>query len=848
MRIAKCRSTGLIPAFILMSVLCAVVGLAAPGLQYLWTMDTPEEVAAFDNDNTGAQLACTSEHVIQGSSALAVMPDGKALETKVALPLVGERIKLWSEAGSIVINYYFPETMVRVPSMFFMGMADLTTGFNWVAGIFAKPSIKPGWNEVRYTLNSLMRALDETHQYKVYLAFAAEEAGRKIPLTEKFYIDGIYGEGGTLVTRDQLLAQVPEATKQEVASLLKMSDAELLDAVERRAFEYFWHEANQKNGLIKDRLRDDAKASIAAVGFGLTAIPVAIERGWLGRESGYARVLTTLMTFANGGVEGKNGFFYHWPDMNTGRRGGSELSSIDTALFIAGAIFCGEYFKGTQVETLANELYAAIDWQWMTNGGDTLQMEWVPEKGGFTPPRWNSFNEGLLCTLLAMGSPTHPISPKAWHAIVRPIHEDHIRLTVETLFVYQYPQVWFDFRDKEDHYANYFNNAAVATRYNRQFALANKNYKTYAEDVWGLSAGDGPGGYKAYGASPGNHDGTVVPYASIASMPFTPELSMAALRGMLEKHGPLIWGRYGFVSGFNVDHHWYSKDYIGIDQGDLLAMVENYRTGLIWRYFMRNKYVQRALELAGFVAKKSDYAVTPKYAQEVAQRAAAPSKKTAKAARAGQPIRIDGDLADWQGFKPYVVDETMNVPDPGLVAVDTSKHKLRSSFYAAWDREYLYLAADVTDDVVVSNIAPDDVGGYYRTDSVEFYLDPSRGGGGGAGLLKLAVLPFDTQGRVQAVRHEDAKPGPVNAVSPGIKVASRRTGKGYAIEAAIPFSVLGLTPGVGSVLGFCHTVHNTSNTEASLGQFVRENMIAWNNVPEVWSSSQYWGELVLADK
>ena len=820
------------------------VGFAEATPQYIWTMDTPEEVAALDNDNTGAQFACVNEAVYQGSNALAVTPDGRAPETKVALPLAGERIKLWSAVGNIVINYYFPKTMTRVPTMFFMGMADLTNGFNWVGGIFAKPQIKPGWNQVSYALANVMRTLDETHQYKIYLAFAVEVNGQKVPLTEKFYIDAIYGEGGSLVTREELLAQVPVETKREVASLLSMSTSQLLDTVERRAFRYFWYEANPKNGLIKDRYSDDAKASIAAVGFGLTAIPVAIERGWLSQKSGYERVLTTLKTFANGGVEGKNGFFYHFTTMDTGRRAGSELSSIDTALFIAGALLCGEYFKGTQVETLANKLYTNVDWQWMTNGGDTLQMEWIPEKGGFTPARWSSFDEGLLCTLLAMGSPSHPISAKAWEAIVRPIHGSYIRLNTENLFVYQFPQVWFDFRDKEDHFANYFNNAAVATRYNRLFSLTNRSFRTYAEDIWGLSSGDGPGGYKAQGASNGNHDGTIVPYASLASMPFTPELSKAALRGMLSKYGLLIWGKYGFVSGFNVDQNWYSKDYIGIDQGDLLAMIENYRTGLVWKYFMRNKNIQRAMKLAGFIAKKSDYAVTPKYAQEIEEQAVVPTKKTANAAHIDQPMGIDGDLADWQEIKPHVVDETMNVLDTGLTKVDTSKHKLRSSFYMAWDRDYLYLAADVTDDVVVSNIAPGDVGGYYRTDSVEFYIDPSRGSGG-SGLFKLAVLPFDTEGHVQAVRHEDAKPGAINAVAPGTKVASKRTDKGYVIEVAIPFSLLGIVPAPGTKLGICHAVHNTSNTKAEIGQFVRENMIAWNNVPEVWASPQYWGELIL---
>jgi hypothetical protein len=299
-----------------------------------------------------------------------------------------------------------------------------------------------------------------------------------------------------------------------------------------RLSSYFWNEANPANGLIRDRSTKDSPCSIAAVGFGLSAIPVGIERGWITRDEGYERTLTTLKTFANGGVEGKNGFYYHFVDMSEGRRfGDCEISSIDTALFLAGALTAGQYFAGTEVEALANKVYEAADWQWMMNEGDTLSMGWKPEIG-FLSARWNSFNEGLLAYVLAIGSPTYPIPASAWDCIFRPVNENYISLPQETLFVYQYPAAWVDFRNKEDSYANYFNNAATATRMNRLFAVLRRfNYSTYDMDIWGLSACDGPAGYKAYGASEGNHDGTVAPYASIASMPFTPGLSVCGHPG-----------------------------------------------------------------------------------------------------------------------------------------------------------------------------------------------------------------------------------------------------------------------------------------------------------------------------
>lgn len=812
---------------------------------YLWTMDTQDELKGFDNDNTGAQFALEDRIVAQGDKSVAVIPSGSAPETKLALDLNGSRLERWIGKKEVSLNVYLPPENKLNPTMFFLGMADVTGDWTWVGGVFSQAERRPGWNEIHYTLADEMKDLNPSHKYRIYLAFAAvKEGGQKVPLTEKFFIDGIRMDTAQF-TREDLLARVSEATKKEVADLLALDDDQLLEAVARKTFGYFWSEVNPANGLIKDRSTKDSPSSIAAVGFGLTAIPVAIERGWITKDEGYARTLTTLKTFADGGVEGKNGFFYHFVDMKNGRRyADSELSSIDTAIFIAGALFAGEYFRGTEVEKLANKLYENVDWQWMMNDGDTLAMGWKPE-GGFLNARWNSFNESLFMYILAIGSPTRPIPASAWDNIYRPVNDNYISLPAETLFVYQYPEVWVDFRDKEDKYANYFNNAAVATRFNRLYSMLKRfNFKSYGTDVFGLSACDGPSGYKAYGASDGNHDGTIAPYASIGSLPFTPELSMASLRAMLEKHGLLIWGKYGFVSGFNVDQNWYSDQFVGIDEGDILAMIENYRSGLIWKYFMQNEAVQRGMAAVGFKPSSAEYAVTPGYMEQFEKMRLAPKDKKAVATRVEKPVTIDGDLSDWPEKPAGVITEEDNVPAGGLEKVDKRKQILNGRFYAKWDDQYLYLAADVADEYVVVNIAPQDKGAYYRTDSIEFYLDPGRAGSQ-AGLMKLAILPFDTEGNVEAVRHEDARPGPVAVTNPGIKVASKRTDKGYSIEVAIPLADLGIEAQPGVTLGFSQTIHNSNAKNAKVGEYVRTNMLAWNNLPEVWAHPEYWGELTL---
>ncbi len=378
-----------------------------------------------------------------------------------------------------------------------------------------------------------------------------------------------------------------------------ISDEAFLDKLEHDAFNYFWQEVNPSNGLIRDSTSPGSPCSIAAVGFGLVSICIAEKRGWIDRRDAYNRVLTTLKTFYEG-LQTEHGFFYHFVDMNTGKRAwNSELSSIDTALFISGALFCGEYFKGTKVDQLARLLYRRVDWNWMLNGKDILCMGWKPESG-FLPYYWDSYSELILLYALAIGSPTHPIPQSSWRAWKRQVgsYGDHTLVYSYTgsLFTYMYSHAWIDFRSLMDGDINYWENSIKAIKANRQYCINNKDkFSTYDEDCWGLTASLGPDGYKAYGAKPGLglHDGTVAPSAVLSSMPFYREHAMRAARSMYEKYGDRLYWKYGFKDSFNLARDWWASDYLGIDQGITVLMIENARSGMVWDYFMKNDAIKK---------------------------------------------------------------------------------------------------------------------------------------------------------------------------------------------------------------------------------------------------------------
>lgn len=379
-------------------------------------------------------------------------------------------------------------------------------------------------------------------------------------------------------------------------------DIAFLDKLEYDSILYFAGEANRQNGLIKDSSRPGAPCSVAAVGFGLTALCIGAERGWIDRDQVYERALKTLKTFRDK-IPNEHGFFYHFIDMGMAVRvWNSELSSIDTALFLAGALFAGEYFKGTEVEEVAKEIYDRVDWQWMMNGKSVMCMGWKPEEG-FLPYYWDSYSEAMILYVLAIGSSTHPIPAEAWRAWSRPedIYKGYkvIYCYTGSLFTYQYSHAWIDFRKVYDD-VNYYENSVNATKANREFCIDNKaSYKSYGEDSWGLTACIGPPGYRGYGAKPGEgfNDGTIAPSGMAGSIVFDRQAVVAGLKNLYVTRGKFLYGKYGFKDAFNTDKNWWAEEYLGIDVGITALMLENYRTGFVWERFMRLEPVKKWMDL-----------------------------------------------------------------------------------------------------------------------------------------------------------------------------------------------------------------------------------------------------------
>ena len=407
-------------------------------------------------------------------------------------------------------------------------------------------------------------------------------------------------------------ATVANAIASPPAHSLSSEDELFLDDLEKRACLFFWEQASPVTGQVLDRARNDLTpgkrdprkmASIAATGFGLTALCIADHRGYLPHAQVVERVRATLDWHLNH-FQHEHGFYYHFTDVETGVPfPGSEVSSIDTALLLCGVLTARAYFKDAGIHTLASKIYERVDWPWMLNGGSTFSMGWFPRKG-FLDARWEHFCELMMIYLLAIGSPTHPVPPSSWYAWTRPRIEyagfKYISGN-DPIFTHQYSQAWFDFRGKHDRYANYFDNSVTATHAHKAFCLSMP--KWYSEDYWGISASDYQGGYTAWGGPPlqGPIDGTVVPNATAGSLAFVPKDCLHVLRAMKDKWGTRAWGRYGFVDAFHPAANWYDPDVLGIDQGISMIMAENLRGGLIWEVFMLNPEALEAMNKAGFV-------------------------------------------------------------------------------------------------------------------------------------------------------------------------------------------------------------------------------------------------------
>ena len=429
----------------------------------------------------------------------------------------------------------------------------------------------------------------------------------------------------------------------------------LFDDLERRSFNYFWELGNPANGLVPDRWPSKSFSSIAAVGFGLTTYGVGAERGWISRDQAIERTLATLRFFdsapqgaAAEGMTGYKGFFYHFIKMDTGARDAkSELSTVDTTLLLGGALFAQSYFDRatlaeTEIRELAERIYRRVEWDWAQVRAPRISMGWSPEKGALAYD-WNGYNEALLVYILALGSPTHPVGKDAYAAWTSTyakhwgsFHgQEH--LSFAPLFGHQYSHVWLDLRGVQDDYMrgrgiDYFENSRRAVLSQRAYAIANPSrWEGYGENVWGLTASDGPidasldykgekrlfRTYSARGAGLENSfdDGTLAPTAAAASLPFAPELVIPAITEMHQRYGEHIYQQYGFIDAFNPSFHydvplhhgklvkgmgWMDTDYIGIDQGPIVLMIENHRSQLVWNVMRKNPHIRRGLQRAGF--------------------------------------------------------------------------------------------------------------------------------------------------------------------------------------------------------------------------------------------------------
>jgi hypothetical protein len=429
--------------------------------------------------------------------------------------------------------------------------------------------------------------------------------------------------------------------------------AAFLDTLARDTFDWFWELSDPATGLTPDRWPTKSFASVGAMGFALTAYPIGAERGWITRAAAAERTLATLRFLwrakqdsARSGATGYQGFFYHFLDDQGRRFEDVELSTVDTALLLGGMLFCQSWFDGgaaaeREIRALADSIYARVDWQWAQVRPPTVALGWKPGEGHL-PWDWRGYNEAMILVVLALGSPTHPLEPAAWDAWTANYRwdtfhgQEHVGFAA--LFGHQYSHVWIDFRGIQDDYLrakgiDYFENSRRATLAQRAYAIANpQGFRDYGADVWGLTACDGPFDgtltidgrartfrtYSARGASFTNveDDGTLAPTAAGGSIAFAPEIAIPALRAMRDRYGARLYGRYGFFDSFNptlrdttvalrhgvVDPGlgWFDTDYLGIDQGPILAMIENHRSGLVWRTMRKNPYVVRGLRRAGF--------------------------------------------------------------------------------------------------------------------------------------------------------------------------------------------------------------------------------------------------------
>jgi hypothetical protein len=459
--------------------------------------------------------------------------------------------------------------------------------------------------------------------------------------------------------RSSTVAPTPTPASAQTSFVPSARQLALADTVAERTFRWFWETTDSTTGLAHDRWPQRDFSSIASIGFALTAYPIGAERGWITRAQSAKRTLVTLdylWKLPQGpdaqNMGGYKGFFYHFLRYEDGRRFEKiELSTIDTALLLGGVLFAQSYYTADNatemaIRAIADSLYRRVDWAWSVTRPTKVVMGWTPEIGHYTAD-WRGYNEAMIIYILGLGSPTHPLQQESWAEWSRTnpwtTYRGQEHTNFSPLFGHQYSHVWLDFRGIQDpfikaHGIDWFENSRRATLSQREYAIANpRGFVGYGADVWGLTACDGPADttaiingkpvqlrtYWARGASNDGDpdgserdDGTLCPTAALGSMPFAPEIVFPAMVAMRERYGSVLFDQYGFKDAFNpsitnpairvrmgrVDPTlgWVGRDYLGIDQGPIVAMLENYRSQLIWKTMRRNPYIVRGLRRAGF--------------------------------------------------------------------------------------------------------------------------------------------------------------------------------------------------------------------------------------------------------
>ncbi len=418
---------------------------------------------------------------------------------------------------------------------------------------------------------------------------------------------------GTLAARSLPAATAPPA------NTLKPDERSFLEDLAKRCALYFWEQTDPHTGIVMDRARNDGArsgdnvGSVAATGFGLTALCIAVNRGWLPRDQARLRVLTTLRYFWRHAFH-DHGWYYHFMDATTGeRRLGSELSSVDSAWFLCGVLTAAGYFStDREIQMLAHQIFDRVDFAWMLAGNPLLLSMGSLPGSGFLPTRWSTYSEASVLYLLSIGSARHPIPAESWYAWLRTeVHYGQWTfISGGPLFTHQFSHAWVDFRHQQDgdpSYKDYFRNSQIATYAHRDFCISlQSRYSDYGPNMWGITVSDSQSGYVVWGGPPyaGPINGTLVPCAAAGSLMFAQEICLPVLREMHSVYGEKIYQRYGFTDAFNPNWQdrklWVNQDVVGIDLGISLLSAENLLTGDVWRWFMKNQYIQSAMERVGF--------------------------------------------------------------------------------------------------------------------------------------------------------------------------------------------------------------------------------------------------------